>query len=558
MSSPHVPQGMSPASLEGGALVVEFFSHDGTHLRSLKLPGSSLSSVSWEGTGLRLAAAVDAFVYFATVRPDHRWGALADGTVAFAARPDRGPAQVVFWDPRSGDAVVKPAPRLSLLRAAGAAAVLVSRGEAGGSVASLCDSIGTPLAEHALSVDLRAAAMTEAFFAAASHDAVFVWRLPPAARPGAPPAPSRRSEWIFSVDAGSTSDNWALDRFTPAGTADPATCVALSATHLFVGRASGGVAVYQLSDMRLLGRLALPASPARLAANCDGTRLAAVLDHGALCVQRLELGVAGCAATDLGVERRDVWDVAWAEDDPLSLVSAGLLPCAMVACVMHAMTLCLSLCVLGMHACMDPCHGVGLTLSHSPHPQAVMEKARLVVMRDGEAEEPVPCSSYIARFEGLTGEKGGAGVIDQHLHGCVGGGACEGLVCAGVLKSTYMHHRPLAVTVVDVDRLCSGEGADPQPAWVQRVETRPLQQARSLLAQGTRDDLLEFMRKAGHPRLWRVVAETALERLDLDLADRAFVQVGRAGEWLMPCCSTNGVSLSLCNACLSVTPHACL
>jgi len=82
---------------------------------------------------------------------------------------------------------------------------------------------------------------------------------------------------------------------------------------------------------------------------------------------------------------------------------------------------------------------------------------------------------------------------------------------------------PTAVTVVDVDKLAS-DSAEPDRAWLQQLETSPLLQVRALLVKGAKDDLNELLRKANSPRLWKVVADSALDALDLDLADRAFVQ----------------------------------
>ena len=56
------------------ACMVQFYSYDGQHLRTLRVPGSTISALSWEGGGLRVALAVDSYVYFANVRPDYKWG----------------------------------------------------------------------------------------------------------------------------------------------------------------------------------------------------------------------------------------------------------------------------------------------------------------------------------------------------------------------------------------------------------------------------------------------------------------------------------------------------
>ena len=48
--------------------VVRFYSPKGVKLRSLKVPGGGINALSWEGGGLRIALAVDAYIY--EHRPD--------------------------------------------------------------------------------------------------------------------------------------------------------------------------------------------------------------------------------------------------------------------------------------------------------------------------------------------------------------------------------------------------------------------------------------------------------------------------------------------------------
>jgi len=50
-----------------------FYSPLGRLYRTLKVPGSDITSVSWEGKSLRIAMAVDSFIYFANIRPDYIW-----------------------------------------------------------------------------------------------------------------------------------------------------------------------------------------------------------------------------------------------------------------------------------------------------------------------------------------------------------------------------------------------------------------------------------------------------------------------------------------------------
>lgn len=51
---------------------IQFYNPMGEHLRTLKVPGKEMRSLSWEGGSLRIALAVDSFIYFANIRPDYK------------------------------------------------------------------------------------------------------------------------------------------------------------------------------------------------------------------------------------------------------------------------------------------------------------------------------------------------------------------------------------------------------------------------------------------------------------------------------------------------------
>ncbi|XP_014672746.1 PREDICTED: WD repeat-containing protein 35-like [Priapulus caudatus] len=78
--------------------VVQFYTPYGEHLRTLKVPGQKLSSCSWEGGGLRIAMAVDSFIYFANIRPDYKWGYCTNTVVYAFLKPEKAEHCVVFWN----------------------------------------------------------------------------------------------------------------------------------------------------------------------------------------------------------------------------------------------------------------------------------------------------------------------------------------------------------------------------------------------------------------------------------------------------------------------------
>lgn len=77
------------------------------HMRTLKVPGSGLSAISWEGGGLRIALAVDSYIYFANIRPDYKWGYCASTVVYSFTKPERVENCVVFWDTLNSEVSMK-------------------------------------------------------------------------------------------------------------------------------------------------------------------------------------------------------------------------------------------------------------------------------------------------------------------------------------------------------------------------------------------------------------------------------------------------------------------
>jgi len=59
--------------------MVQFYNPHGQLLRTLKVPGGGIQSVSWEGGSLRIALAVDTFIYFADIQPLTRLYELEGG-----------------------------------------------------------------------------------------------------------------------------------------------------------------------------------------------------------------------------------------------------------------------------------------------------------------------------------------------------------------------------------------------------------------------------------------------------------------------------------------------
>ena len=126
--------------------MVQFYSPFGQHLRTLRVPGTSINALSWEGSGLRIALAVDSYIYFANIRPDYKWGYFGNTLVYGFNKPDKAEACVIFWDTVTNERYAKYVKRLIAIRACGEYCILATSGEESGQfIIILCNAIGSPV-----------------------------------------------------------------------------------------------------------------------------------------------------------------------------------------------------------------------------------------------------------------------------------------------------------------------------------------------------------------------------------------------------------------------------
>uniref|UniRef100_A0A0R3RYI0 ANAPC4_WD40 domain-containing protein n=1 Tax=Elaeophora elaphi TaxID=1147741 RepID=A0A0R3RYI0_9BILA len=113
---------------------------------------------------------------------------------------------------------------------------------------------------------------------------------------------------------------------------------------------------------------------------------------------------------------------------------------------------------------------------------AVMEKTRLYVVRNKETEEPVNNSGYICSFKNLV------------------------------------------VRTVLLDELMKNPET-PHKSFIIDVEIKLLRNVKNLLENMQIQEATSFIEKNNHPKLWALLAEVALNRLDIDIAEHAFVML---------------------------------
>lgn len=456
--------GMQVATTSGGEKkdvgMVQFYSPTGQHLRTLKVPGTGIAALSWEGTGLRIALAVDSFIYFANVRPDYKWGYFNKCLVYSFTKVERPENCVIFWNTKTNEKYTKYVKRLLHIKAAGDNCILVTKTEdtAGQHIVILCNEIGSPIDSKYIDMPCLFVTVTSMHVVVCSEDLVWVWQyrsatalkqdsVDPHYLVGLGSAMLRKDSWerLFSVDetvgpmsaaelASNEPINFAAK--SKAGTNDAICAVCASESCTMIGRESGTVNVYALPNLQLVNRFVLTCRPYMMSLNCTSNRLAVIDINGVLLFYRVStaaenLNAAPKAGERLNFERKDVWDMRWATDNEELF--------------------------------------------------AMMEKTRMYIFRGLDPEEPVLSSAYICNFNKLK------------------------------------------IKAVLLDEIMS-EPDHPQKDYVLTFETKSLRDTRELLNSVSIQDAYAFIEDNPHPRLWKLLAEASLEKMDFTVAEKAFVK----------------------------------
>ncbi|XP_027311077.3 WD repeat-containing protein 35 isoform X1 [Anas platyrhynchos] len=448
---------LKATSQDNNVNIVQFYTPFGEHLRTLKVPGKQMSALSWEGSGLKIALAVDSYIYFANIRPDYKWGYCSNTVVYAYTRPDRPEYCVVFWDTKNNEKYVKYVKSLISITTYGDFCVLATKAdedqpqeehemESVGAtyVLVLCNSIGTPLDPKYIDIGPLFVTMTKTHVIAASKEAFYVWQYRVAKKLTAMEinqvARTRKEgrERIYHIDdTPSGSADRQLDYSKAVeGTRDPICAITASDKILLVGRESGTIQRYSLPTVGIVQKYTLNCCPYQLSLNCNSSRVAVIDLSGVLTFFDLDARVVDSTGQQvigeqLKLERKDVWDMKWAKDNPDLF--------------------------------------------------AMMEKTRMYVFRNLDPEEPIQTSGYICNFEDLE---------------------IKSVLLDEILKNPER----------------------PNKDYIINFEIRSLRDSRALIEEVGIEESSQFIEDNPHPRLWRLLAEAALQKLDLQTAEQAFVR----------------------------------
>ncbi|CAK9022852.1 WD repeat-containing protein 35 (Naofen) [Durusdinium trenchii] len=274
--------------------VVQFYAPSGQHLRSLRVPGQNLRAISWEGSGLRLALAVDSHIFFANIRPDYLWGYFSHTLVYAVLRKERNEHVVIFWDTHTDEKYTKYIKHVTHIRSSEEYCVLVTKADdaSGQHIVIVCNDIGSPVDSKYMQLEPMHVAMTNSHVIATSEDVVYIWNYRSSVSrqaqgdlaSAAAGMKQRRAEMMFHIDESFAPGSGTHDKegFVPPSTTtqDPIACICATEQCLLVARESGIVQRYALPHLALEARFTIRCRPQVIAANCESTRMSVIDING--------------------------------------------------------------------------------------------------------------------------------------------------------------------------------------------------------------------------------------------------------------------------------------
>ena len=82
---------------------IHFYTATGQLMRVMKLPGNQMSGLAWEGHSLRLALAIDSYIYLAQVKHDYMLTCFSNTIVYHFNKKEKAESYVMFWDTKNNE-----------------------------------------------------------------------------------------------------------------------------------------------------------------------------------------------------------------------------------------------------------------------------------------------------------------------------------------------------------------------------------------------------------------------------------------------------------------------
>lgn len=498
--------------------IVKFFTATGDFIRTLHVPGEDVHGLTWEGSNLRIAMAVDSFIYFANNRPSYMWAYLLDTVIYTRARPERGETICVFWDLATSEYITKYVVNLKFIVASGdfCAFVVMEKNSAGAkqltTAANTKDDKGddgsmssgvtsAPSRTTLCSIQLRNAigaiidvksipfvpthvAMGPYQITVANERTVYTWQyLSVSTKTGIAPTPAggmfksamddeeddvnktsassdrvraRGKERIFDISTIHMASPQPPETYNVISQeiADPISCLTLSEKFLVVAHNSGTIVRFTLPHLNAENTYQYRGNSPVRIALNCTSTRLSIIDENG-CMSVFDLEARSEEATNHNMTDQEE------EKDSQNIASGGQFGRLMN---------------IERRDVWDMCWA-----DDNEELLCVMEKTKMVILRGELAEAPVQSAGYLARF------------------------------------------RDLEVRSVNLDDLLMVPD-QPDKEHVVDYEAKDLREIRDKIVG---DGVVAGYNLANlnpHPRLWKLIAEKALEELDFNTAEKAFVR----------------------------------
>ncbi|XP_045770469.1 WD repeat-containing protein 35 [Maniola jurtina] len=282
---------------EEQANVVQFFTGFGEHLRTLRVPGGRLRALSWEQRALRLAVAVDSFIYFANVKPDHKY-AFYGNTLAFVSSTDT----VTFWDTITHQSWINHIPDVVDMCGVDEYCIIATMSTliVSNQQGIQCDAKPITISVAYVTINSKAIAV------AASKEVFIIWRFS---------TPSRQrvmEQQYFSDGTPFTSGEGGFRD-------DTICCITCSDSHLLIGRDSGTILLFSLLNFKKITSINMNTRPYKMGINSNSSKFFVIDQGGSLYILETEMAHNVSVGQAL---RKEVWGARWARDNASLLAAA--------------------------------------------------------------------------------------------------------------------------------------------------------------------------------------------------------------------------------------------
>ncbi|XP_026325281.1 WD repeat-containing protein 35 [Hyposmocoma kahamanoa] len=277
--------------------VVQFFNAYGEHLRTLRVPAGSMRALSWEKRSLRLAIAIDSYIYFANVKPDHKY-AYYGNTLAFVS----GTETVTFWDTVTHQSWVNHIPDVVDMCGVEEYCIVATMNNLiiSNQQGIQCDAKTTTIPVMYVAINSKTVAV------AASKESFMIWKFSTPSRP-------RSTELLFHADG--TPITSGESGFQD----DTICCITCSDSHLLVGRVSGTILLFSMVNFKKITSINMSSKAYRMGLNSNSSKFYVIDQPGSLYL--LDTDMANNISIGQAL-RKDVWSALWASDNPQMLAIA--------------------------------------------------------------------------------------------------------------------------------------------------------------------------------------------------------------------------------------------